>query len=325
MNKEEVAIANDYLGSDKRISEIEKRLEKIAEAGFTHVHWGNDWSGPYFYSYHEMCYFAKLLDKFHLKAKGVHATEGVQRFQPTSSSLNRKWGDIRFLDDRKNFLSDNEYSRKAGVEIIKNRMDLAEMIGAEEIVLHFAPPYRYLRETKEYREKFWENTKKSFDELEKYSKNKKIKIALENLHELPVEDLEEYFDALLDIYSPDFLGMCYDSGHAMIRNAAHICSFLEKYAERIIAVHLHDNMGYAEQDYEDELKLSKADMHLLPFEGVINWDMVMAYLAKTTYKLPLTLEVRMPSNVSEDEFLSKAYKSATELTARYKQARLGLA
>lgn len=320
MNSELAVIANDYLGSDTCISEMEQRLSKISQAGFSHVHWCYDWSGPYLYSYHEMCQISNWLDKYHLKAKGVHASEGVGRFP--ASSQNKKWGYTRYLDDRKNYLSDNEYSRKAGVEIINNRINLAEVIGAEEIVLHYVPPYRNLKESQENRDKFWCSTRKSFDELEQYCVDRKIKIALENLPEIPVPDLEGYFDILLGIYGAEFLGLCYDSGHAMIRHSVHNCSFLDKYADRIISVHLHDNLGYSGEEYDDDIRLSKADMHLIPFEGIINWDTVMGHLAKTIYQLPLVLEISMPSNISEDEFLKKAYNAATELTCKYKKARM---
>ncbi|HCD45106.1 MAG TPA: sugar phosphate isomerase/epimerase, partial [Lachnoclostridium sp.] len=37
---------------------------------------------------------------------------------------------------RKDYTSDVEYNRKAGVELIKNRVDLAAYMGAKEIVLH---------------------------------------------------------------------------------------------------------------------------------------------------------------------------------------------
>lgn len=318
MNREPVGMANDYCGSDECMAHIERRLENIVRAGFTHIHWCNDWSGPYLYSCHEMQQIGRLLAKYDLKVKGVHASEGVKRFP--ASSENKRWGCGRFLDDRKYYLSDNEYNRKAGVELIKNRVDLAEYIGAEEIVLHYIPPYLRFQESPAYVNTFWCNSRKSFDELEQYCVAKKIKIALENLPEIPVAEQEKYFDKLLGIYGADLLGMCYDAGHAMIRNSGHHCSFLEKYADRIISVHLHDNLGFSRDDY-DEINMANADMHRIPFEGVIDWATAMEYLATTSYRLPLILEVNMPAGVSDDEFLKKAYDAAVRLTLLFKQAK----
>jgi sugar phosphate isomerase/epimerase len=134
--------------------------------------------------------------------------------------------------------------------------------------------------------------------------------------------LDGYLDALLGIYGEDFLGLCYDSGHAMIRPSANNCSLLNKHPGRIISVHLHDNLGYPEDEYDDEVKLGKADMHLIPYEGIINWDMVMEHLAKTTYQLPLVLEINMPAGISEEKFLKKAYDAAADLSAKFNKARI---
>ena len=81
--------------------------------------------------------------------------------------------------------------------------------------------------------------------------------------------------AFARIFSPA-LAFCFDSGHA------HCCgleeSFLTRYDRPVAAIHLHDNDG-------------KSDQHRLPFNGSVNWPLVMQTLRTRGYKGALTLEV----------------------------------
>lgn len=67
-----------------------------------------------------------------------------------------------------------------------------------------------------------------------------VRIALENVKAPgPVE-------WLLDRYDSPFLGLCYDAGHDFVYQAPPYC-ILERYASRLLALHLHDNDGTADQ------------------------------------------------------------------------------
>lgn len=72
---------------------------------------------------------------------------------------------------------------------------------------------------------------------------------------------------VLDNIKSPYVGHCFDSGH---RNAfAHDTDFLAKYGDRLVATHMQDNDG-------------AHDLHLMPFDGTVNWDAVAAELAKTS-------------------------------------------
>ena len=75
----ELAIATDFAGESTRLEDIEDVLKKISEAGFTHVHWCHEWEGDYIYSAYEMQQIKEWMDKYHLKAKALHATKGSRR------------------------------------------------------------------------------------------------------------------------------------------------------------------------------------------------------------------------------------------------------
>ncbi len=73
------------------------------------------------------------------------------------------------------------------------------------------------------------------------------------------------YKVLDNIKSPVF-GHCYDSGH---RNAfAPNEDFLGKYGSRLVATHMQDNEG-------------KRDLHIMPFDGTIDWNSLASQLAKT--------------------------------------------
>lgn len=70
-------------------------------------------------------------------------------------------------------------------------------------------------------------------------------------------------------------GICFDSGHAQIDEDA--ASQARLLAPRTICTHLHDNDG-------------KNDLHLPPFQGVIDWPGVMKAFAESGYQGTYTFE-----------------------------------
>ncbi|MCL2299651.1 MAG: sugar phosphate isomerase/epimerase [Firmicutes bacterium] len=104
---------------------------------------------------------------------------------------------------------------------------------------------------------------------------------------------------LEEIASPRF-GFCLDSGHHNAREED--ADMLARFGHRLMALHLHDN------DAAD-------DLHLLPFDGTIDWPDQMRKIAETGYQGPTTLEVMNLGyeNISPAEFLARAYERAKRL------------
>lgn len=96
-----------------------------------------------------------------------------------------------------------------------------------------------------------------------------IKIAFENTK------IMGFLEYVLNHINNKNVGICFDSGHYHVH-------FDDKFnweifKNKIFAVHLHDN------DKSD-------DLHLLPFDGTINWNDLVNKLKKANYKGPVTLE-----------------------------------
>ncbi|HOA79019.1 MAG TPA: sugar phosphate isomerase/epimerase family protein [Bacilli bacterium] len=127
----------------------------------------------------------------------------------------------------------------------------------------------------------------------------RINLALENLRRL------DYLDYVYSRLESDYLKFCFDSGHAnaFTRNIENFP--WEKYGEKLICVHLHDNNGLFDQ-------------HLVPFTGNINWRLLAEDLKKVGYKGPLTSEAvfNNGSPEQEEEFVI-AVKKALEEIDRY--------
>lgn len=71
-------------------------------------------------------------------------------------------------------------------------------------------------------------------------------------------------------------GICLDTGHASLMGD--LVESIEVVAEFLSTVHLHDNLGHA-------------DEHLAPFEGTADWAAVLTALQKVGYEGPWLFEV----------------------------------
>lgn len=122
-----------------------------------------------------------------------------------------------------------------------------------------------------------------------------VNVALENLRN--VENMRVVFDHI----NSSRLGFCFDSGHQNYRSKN--IDLLSMYGDRLMAIHLHDN------DESD-------DQHRMPFDGNINWGIVMKKLNYIYYKGPTALEITNMGyeHIKEPgEFLAIALERAKRL------------
>ncbi len=265
----ELSITTDYF---KDAGNPEPYLKKISEAGFTHIHWCHEYKTDYIYSESNINKIIMWLEKYNLKVLDLHASEGVNN----------------------NWISEDESLRIAGVELVKNRIYMANKLSCDVIILHFerAPN----NESEKYI--YWNILRKSLNEIKPYARKHNIKIALENYRN---DDYTEII-RLFSEYDSSFLGLCYDSGHGNIGDGL---KMLEKLKDRLISIHLHDNDG-------------KTDQHKLPFSGTVEWDKLAEILDKSSYTKCISMEVSMKnSNISNEAvFLSNAYAIGAKLSKK---------
>lgn len=285
----EVAINTDIQGEFFTAEDMHAELAKLKEAGFTHIHWCNDWNGDYLYAEAEMEQIRDWICEFGFGVKALHATKGSNQRDCTRITASY----------RKDYTSANEYSRRAGVDLIKNRVDLAEKIGVTELVLHMYLPFNSFIEEPQTKDIFYRQVFLSLDELLPYCMEKNVRICIENLYEAPAALQEEQFEKLFARYPKEFLGMCLDFGHAHMVWKDGGLTLLEKFGDRIFAVHMHDND-------------SKGDSHAIPYDGTICWEKVLPALKKSAYELPLLLELSDPGE--GESFLKRSREMGEKIT-----------
>jgi len=143
-----------------------------------------------------------------------------------------------------------------------------------------------------------------------------VKIAFENCI------YEEYLKTILDNIKDERVGFCYDCGHHYLHLPN--VDFMGHYGDRCYAVHIHDN------DMEYETGLDAGDLHLLPFDGKIDFHVVARDIANSSYDGAIMLEAKHHradagifcyDAMSPTEFLKESYKRGEKLAQMLKEAR----
>jgi sugar phosphate isomerase/epimerase len=289
----QLSITSDYVRDE---GDPEPYLRRIADAGFTHIHWCHHWRSDFLYADSEIEQLRTWFDEYGLTLNDVHGSEGVEKF----------------------WYSPKEYARLAGIELVKNRIDFTARLGADAVVMHVYPD-TVAPEYAPFNAVAWDQLRRSLDELEPYARERGVRIAVENLidslalnaHVVTMDEVGDNFakiGRLFDLYSPDYLGLCYDSGHANLGRDR--MDDLEPLTDRLIALHLHDNNGMADQ-------------HRLIFSDVIDWERLAGLIAQSAYHKPISMEVSMKNAhiETEEEFLRQAYETGERFTHMVEQQR----
>ena len=159
---------------------------------------------------------------------------------------------------------------------------------------------------------------KNFDEIVSYAEKYNIKIAFENT------EGEEYLFALMEHFkNNDTVGFCWDSGHEMCYN--HSQDLLAKYGDRLIMTHINDNLGISRFDGNT---FWTDDLHLLPFDGIADWDYNIERLKKSQHMDILNFELKIDSKperhendiygqMTLEQYYTEAYKRACKIAYKY--------
>ncbi|MDO5648798.1 sugar phosphate isomerase/epimerase [Paracoccus sp. (in: a-proteobacteria)] len=244
---------------------VRQSLRMIRDAGFTHINWNPDAGSSYIYAPSEIAFIRDLVAESGLRTHSVHASNGRNRLTEMSGGA----------ETRKDILSPHDWQRQAGVDLIRNRLDLAAALGSPDVVLHidisddtFSTPDRATA--------FLTPLFASLDDLRDDCLRLSVRIAVETLFIAGADAWLDLYAALFDRYPADMVGMCFDAGHWELVEPGAL-TVLNRFGDRLIATHIHDNFG-------------AKDDHLLPFDGRLNWDAITAAIAATPYVTPLNLE-----------------------------------
>ncbi len=117
-------------------------------------------------------------------------------------------------------------------------------------------------------------------------------LAFENLR------IVSYLDAMLSSTNSPNAKFCFDIGHENIYNGGK--GVLEKYEDRLAALHIHDNHG-------------TSDEHLLPFDGGIDWNTAASRLRPHLDRLNFTIEAYAADKYDPESFYTLAMERAKKV------------
>lgn len=173
------------------------------------------------------------------------------------------------------------------VDVLKLNIDNCSILDIPILVVHIQPNFS---ETPSF-----EIGLNRLKTIVKYAKDRNVKIAFENINSA------EYLYKTLEYFDDDNVGFCYDCGHEACHTNGE--RYLPKIGERLLCTHIHDNDN-------------KSDMHLIPFDGQIDFVRIADELRGCNYNGNITLELtygNYENKLSKFEFLKKSYAAAERL------------
>jgi len=186
----------------------EPALRRIAEAGFTHVHWCHHWSSDFLYSDADIARIERWLSELGLGVTDLHGSAG----------RDKEW------------MSLEEHRRLAGVELVENRIRMAAHLGTDVVIMHL--PELGDPGAEAHR---WDAARRTLDRLAPCAGQCGVRIAVENGN---YDDIGR----LLEAYPQDYLGMCYDSGHGNIDGVG-LDRMEAGLKDRLVSIHINGNDG----------------------------------------------------------------------------------
>jgi sugar phosphate isomerase/epimerase len=239
-----VSITTDMFNSSLGLG-IERKLRLFAESGFEYIHWCDDWNNDVLYAKEDIELYHRLVESYGLKCIDVHGADT---------------GTIHIA-------SEEEVALDEYIQLLKTRIEFCSAVGGDAVVIH--PP----TDDGGSRTLSWklDRSLRVFESVRPLCEDLDVVLAVENCHPSDEKVLRYYFER----YPPEFVGFCFDSGHAHLNKNL---DELLKFGDRLRALHLHDNRGM-----EDD--------HQPPFWGTIDWERVTRWIERSEYQKPLNFEI----------------------------------
>lgn len=264
------AMTTDYLADTGC---PEEALRRIAAAGWRWVHWCHHWNDDFLYGRAELDPLAAWLKELGLGILDIHGSGGREK----------RWDSPR------------DYERQAGVELVRNRLEMADRFGCRVVIMHTAS----VAAEEPERTKVWDGFRRSIDAVIPDCRRLGIRLAMENL----AHDNFDHLDELMAAYGPEVMGVCYDSGHGQLSGNG--LARLRGLAKRLIALHLNDNDG-------------QSDLHQPLFQGQVDWAALAGLVVASGYsRAAMSVEVvRKNSGIAAEEaFLRETLAGARRFGA----------
>ena len=236
---------------------FEGAIEKISAQGYDCI----DYQG---FVNIETDFFKLAIDEFEaelLRQKALFTSHGL-----TVSQAHAPWRTPKDGDPEE---------RKRWICAMKKAIYGTHVLGCTRFVVHPLLPYM---DTDKNRDEVWDMNVAFLCELCDFASQYGIRVCFENMpfKDFPISTVEHDLE-MLERVSRENLRICLDTGHAAIFLGSDIAPAVRMIGDKLEAVHIHDNMG-------------DADSHLVPGDGIIDWDGFSSALAEIGYKNVISIE-----------------------------------
>lgn len=237
---------------------VEESIRRCAEAGYRAL---------------DFCFLDQITTK--TAFLGPHWRDYLKEIRDLAESL-----DVRFIQSHGPLYDFCNSSDPQQEELVRRSAEGSRLLGAPWMVMHPMSKVRGDRldpETPERNAAF-------FRELSDYAGKFGVGVAVENMWGKTREgvrryavDPEEFFD-LLDRIDAENTGACWDVEHGSIEGLDQGAA-IRALGGRLKALHISD-------------QTSHANIHILPYLGVTDWDEILTALADIGYDHPFTYEIQ---------------------------------
>ena len=274
----------EQLGTDEHIGYVES-IKRISAAGFENADLN-------------LCQICAHKTELHKDSWKQYADKIIQTAQETGISFPQCHLPFKSQKVKWQTAEDYEYY----MQMMYRAIDVASYIGIPWGVVH---PDSARNPELTFEQKL-EAVHKEYTPVIEYAIKKGLGIAFENagaFKEIGFCSLAEHLVELVDHYNDSMVGICWDTGHAnpAYEDQGEAFRIL---GNRLHCTHIADNN-------------KKADLHLLPFRGTVDWTKVMAGLRAINYSGALILEpminLRTPNEL-KDAAARFAFESAKLLS-----------
>ena len=243
---------------------LDETLAWFSHAGIQYVDWCHDLCDDRVYTARELDRLAELFEANDLRCEFIHGFENSQVHAITDGQTLDRY-----------------------VAVQSSRVELCARLGGDAVVMHI-PGGLWQHLGISWSEAL-EHSTIALDRLRPLCEKLGVSLSVENSGEYAPFDRQK-FDFYFSRYPQEFMAFCLDVGHS------HLGGNLEElkgYAQRLNALHLHDNSG-------------ESDDHQPPFYGTIDWEGLLSWLYEIRYPRSLSFEMnysRTKFGGGPDEFV----------------------
>jgi sugar phosphate isomerase/epimerase len=197
------------------------------------------------------------------------------------------------LGEALNLASADSGRRQHALDEATRALQIARQLPFSTLVVHAGVPRTVQTASGESSR---DGARRSIDALATAAEPLGVRIAVEVIpNELSRTGSLVYF--VEEVLAGRSVGICLDFGHAQLEGD--LVDGIETVSEHLIAVHVHDNRG-------------RADDHLLPFEGGIDWPAAITAMQKVGYDGAVTFEVAARGPAREQLARARAARERIE-------------